>query len=475
MKKIYLYIFFLFLVAGCTKDISKYNEETKKASVVPPGPLFNNAVKVLSDGLASASVNVNIYRHFIKHWGQAVIQEEAQYDYITRAVNQAWWTRMYKDVLNDLKESSKIITNDQTLAPGQKNNLLATVDIMEVYTYSILVNTFGDIPYKDALDDTKLFPEYDDAKTVYTDLLRRLAEDISKLNPASPGFAPGDDIIFQGKVKNWVSFGNSLQVRLGMIIADVDNSLAKSSVEQASSKAITSIDQNAVVKYYSATPNNNPLYDQLVLAGRTDYIAAKDLMDILINLNDPRKPGFFGVNNNGNYVGGVVGRASNYSDMSKPSARIAAPDAPNVLLDYMEMEFLRAEAVERGYAVGGTAEEHYNNAIRASISYWGGSSAEANAYLLNPKVAYTTAAGDWRQKIGLQKWIGLYNRPFEGWVEMRRLDAPALPLAENAISGFPNRMRYPGIEQQLNGTNYTSAAAKIGGDKTETKLFWDIR
>ena len=198
-------------------------------------------------------------------------------------------------------------------------------------------------------------------------------------------------------------------------------------------------------------------------------------MDILINLNDPRKPGFFGVNNNGNYVGGVVGRASNYSDMSKPSARIAAPDAPNVLLDYMEMEFLRAEAVERGYAIGGTAEEHYNNAIRASISYWGGSSADANAYLLNPKVAYTTAAGDWRQKIGLQKWIGLYNRPFEGWVEMRRLDAPVLPLAENAISGFPNRMRYPGIEQQLNGTNYTSASAKIGGDKTETKLFWDIR
>ena len=475
MKRIYLSIVLLFLIAGCTKDISKYNEETKKASVVPPGPLFNNAIKGMSDGLASASVNVNIFRHIVKHWGQAVIQEEAQYDYITRAVNQAWWTRLYKDVLNDLKKSSDIITNNQTLPAGQKDNMLATVDIMEVYAYSILVNTFGDIPYTDALDDTKLFPKYDDAKTIYTDLLRRLAKDISKLDPSSPGFVPNDDIIFQGKVKNWLSFGNSLQVRLGMIIADVDNTLAKSSVETASAQAMTGIDQNAVVKYFSSTPNNNPLYDQLVLAGRTDYIAAKDLMDILIEYNDPRKPGFFGVNNSGNYVGGVVGRASNYSDMSKPSARIAAPDAPNVLLDYMEMEFLRAEAIERGYAVAGTAEEHYNNAIRTSIIYWGGSSSDADAYLLNPKVAYTTAAGDWRQKIGLQKWIGLYNRPFEGWVELRRLDAPVLPLAENAISGFPNRLRYPGIEQQLNGTNYTSAAAKIGGDKTETKLFWDVR
>jgi hypothetical protein len=34
------------------------------------------------------------------------------------------------------------------------------------------------------------------------------------------------------------------------------------------------------------------------------------------------------------------------------------------------------------------------------------------------------------------KWIALYNRPFETWTEMRRLDHPQLPLAENAISGF---------------------------------------
>jgi hypothetical protein len=43
----------------------------------------------------------------------------------------------------------------------------------------------------------------------------------------------------------------------------------------------------------------------------------------------------------------------------------------------------------------------------------------------------------------------------------------------NAISGFPNRFPYPGNEQQLNGDNYTSAAAKMGGDKVEFKLFWD--
>ena len=100
--------------------------------------------------------------------------------------------------------------------------------------------------------------------------------------------------------------------------------------------------------------------------------------------------------------------------------------------------------------------------------------AEAQTYLQRPDVSYATATGEWRQKIGTQKWIGLYNRPFAGWTEFRRLDYPELPLAVNAISGFPNRMLYPGNEQQLNAENYAAASAAIGGDNVETKLFWDI-
>jgi hypothetical protein len=39
---------------------------------------------------------------------------------------------------------------------------------------------------------------------------------------------------------------------------------------------------------------------------------------MLLELDDPRLPSYFGVNNVGEYVGGVVGRASNYPGMSKP-------------------------------------------------------------------------------------------------------------------------------------------------------------
>ncbi|RTY67707.1 SusD/RagB family nutrient-binding outer membrane lipoprotein [Flavobacterium sp. LB2P53] len=475
MKKRFISIVVLvLLISACTDDITRFNDETKRASEVPPGSLFSNAVKTLSDGLASASVNVNIFRHFVNHWAQAVIQEEAQFNYVTRSINDAWWTRMYRDVLNDLKESSRIITNDVTLNPIIKTNQLAIIDIMQVYTFNILVTTYGDIPYSKSLDDQLLFPVYDDAKTVNKELMIRLENDIAKLSISAPGFTSSEDIIFQGSVAKWISFANSLQVRMAMTISDIDNSLAKTAFEKANPNAINAISNNGFVKYFTAIPNNNPLYDQLVLANRTDYIAAKDLMDVLNSFEDPRKPGFFGVNNVGLYVGGIMGIPSDYPKMSKPSTRVADPSAPNVLIDYVEMEFYRAEAKERGYNVTGSAESHYNNAIKASILYWGGTEANADKYLLRSDVAYTTAAGGWKQRIGFQKWIALYNRPFEGWLEVRRLDFPKLTIPVNAFSGYPNRMKYPANEQQLNGTNYTNAATKIGGDKSETKLYWDI-
>jgi Starch-binding associating with outer membrane len=204
-----------------------------------------------------------------------------------------------------------------------------------------------------------------------------------------------------------------------------------------------------------------------------DYVSAKPLVNMLVHLGDPRLPLFYKPNSDGDWVGGLVGSVNTFSSTARPSDKVAAPDFPAVLADYSEMEFYRAEAKERGYTVSGTAEEHYNKAITASIISWGGTAADAAGYLLKPEVAYTTATGNWKQKIGTQKWIALYNRPFEGWTELRRFDFPVLAAPIAAKSGFPNRLTYPGNEQQLNGTNYKAAAAKMGDDKVEFKIFWD--
>ena len=159
------------------------------------------------------------------------------------------------------------------------------------------------------------------------------------------------------------------------------------------------------------------------------------------------------------------------------STKIADPTFEALLLDYSEVRFLLAEAVERGFSVPGTAQEHYNAAVTASITYWGRTQAEATAYLAQPAVNYATAPGDWRQKIGTQKWIALYNRGFDAWLEWRRLDAPNLqpPTGEGVGNlTIPTRLIYPINEQTLNGANRAAAATAIGGDLRETKLFWDV-
>jgi hypothetical protein len=461
-------------LASCTKDLPGYNEQTKAASTAPAATLFSNAVRNVADPLTSTSVNTNVFRLVVQHWTTTTYTDEPNYDFTTRNIPQTWWTVLYRDVLSDLKECKRLLPTTANLTAGTRQNQMAIADIMQVYTFAILVNTFGDIPYTEALDYNNLFPKYDDAKTIYTDLLARLDADITALNPAEKGFDAAQDIVYGGSVAAWAKFANSLKIKLAMTIADVDDSgKAKTAIEQADAKAFTSAADNALFKYYAITPNNNPLWTDLVQSKRQDFIAANTLVDQLKAWSDPRLTQYLKPNDAGQYVGGISGSTNTFSLFAKANDKITAMDYPMLLLDYVETEFYRAEAIERGYAVSGTAKEHYNNAIKASILYWGGTAAEADAYLAKEQVAYTSAAGNWKQKIGTQKWIALYNRGFEAWTELRRLDYPAIKAPSTAKSGFPTRFTYPANEQTLNKTHYTDAAAKIGGDKVETKLFWD--
>src|SRR5689334_11408078 len=158
MKK-YLIISSISLLAlgACTKDISSFNKQTKQAANVPASMLFSNGVRNLSDALASPNVNTNVFRLVVQHWATTTYQDEPNYDFTTRNIPQAWWARMYRDVLVDLKEAQRLIPLDATiLDEGTKKNQIAISDVMQVFTYSVLVNTFGNVPYSEALDPDNL-------------------------------------------------------------------------------------------------------------------------------------------------------------------------------------------------------------------------------------------------------------------------------------------------------------------------------
>jgi hypothetical protein len=111
-----------------------------------------------------------------------------------------------------------------------------------------------------------------------------------------------------------------------------------------------------------------------------------------------------------------------------------------------------------------------------SMTDWGVAAADITTYLARTDVAYATATGTWKQKLGEQSWIALYNRGFEAWTSYRRLDFPNLktpPVTFGDITEVPKRYSYPGIEQSLNKTNYLDAVSKAGNDLVTSKLFWD--
>lgn len=476
MKKLIILTLLLptLVFMSCKKDLTSLNVNPKAPSTVTAESLFTNAQHNLADILSSSNVNTNIFRLVVQYWQETTYTDESNYDISTRNIPQGMWNWLYRDVLQDFETSKQIVSEGGSGA--MQTNQIAQADIMQVLTYYYLVTTYGDIPYSQALDiEATTAPAYDKQQDVYNALLTRLDADIAALNGSAGGFG-GADIIYGGDVDSWILFANSLKLKMGILLADVDNAKAKSVVESAVSAGVFSSNaDNALFSYLGAPPNTNPIWVDLVQSGRKDFVGNNTIIDEMAALNDPRLPLYFTTDFNGDYSGGDPGASSNYATLSKPNEQITAPDFPGQLLLYDEIEFILAEAAERGYNVGGTAMEHYNNAITASILYWGGTSTMATTYLAMPSVAYATAIGDWREKIGTQKWIALYNRGWDSWIEVRRLDYPALVAPASAVSAFPVRITYPVNEQNLNTANFNTAAASIGGDMVTTKLFWDTK
>jgi len=471
MKKILIIALpLLMAVVSCKKDLSSLNVDTKNPTSVPASSLFSSGQKNLTDLVTNSNVNINIFRIVSQYWTETTYTDEANYDLGTRSIPENFWARMYRDALMNFREAKRVI-NANEKDPGLKANQLAIADIMQVYGFYYLVTTYGDIPYSEALDPSNLFPKYEDQKTIYYDLLTRLDADLAALNPAVGSFGSAD-LIYSGDVSKWQKFANTFKLKMGITIADYDNAKAQSVIESAVQGGVfTSNADNAMFTYVASPPNTNPIWIDLVQSGRKDFVGTSTIIDMMKNLNDPRIPLYFTTDANGGYSGGIPGKGNSFSAFSKPSDKITAPDFPADLLDYSETEFDLAEAAQRGYNVGGTANEHYNNAVTASIEFWGGTASQAAAYLDQPSVAYN--AGNWKTLIGEQKYLALYNRGTDAWIEIRRLDTPTLPDPINALSAFPVRFTYPVNEQNLNTANYKSASAAIGGDEVTTKLFWD--
>ena len=464
---------------ACSDDkYEDYNIDDKNPSEVSADYLFTAATKSLSDQMATPNVNLNIFRFVSQYLTSTEYLQEPNYDLTNRNIPGNQWERLTQRVLYNLQNAKVNIDNDlvlsetEFLTEEEKNARKAQIEVLMVYTWQVMVDTFGDIPYSEALDIDNTLPAYDDDATIYEDLINRLIA-INGHFDAAQGFETAD-VLYSGDMAKWKKLSNSLLLRLGMRVADVNPSLAQTAVETAVDNGVyDSNADNALIYYESLPTNSNPLWQNLVQSGRSDYVAANTLVDYMNNLEDPRRLAYFDDNlGEGTYTGGTYGGTNTFANYSHMGVDFRNPEHPAILFDYAEVEFLLAEAAERG--IGGVtgAEDHYNEAITASITFWGGTTSDADSYIAQADVAYSSA--NWKEKIGTQFWIAMYDNPIEGWSVWRKYDAPQLNLPEDTGNAVPLRYTYPVDEQNLNPDNYEAAATAIGGDSQQTRLFWDV-
>ncbi len=471
------------MIVSCKKDITDLNVNPTRPQSVTSAALFSNASINFSDLLASTNVNVNNFRLFVQHWTETIYRDETRYNLNGRTITDRWWAILYRDVIKDLTEANNVLETETSLSAGQIQNRKAINEILIVYAYYHLITSFGDVPYTEALDIENLQPKYEDAATIFGKIATRLDAAIAQLDEAEPSYGSAD-FILNGDVNGWETFGQSLKLKMGMLVVDSDPATASKMIVEAAPAVVSSNAENIKINYLASPPNTNPVWEDLVQSGRHDFVAAKPFIDTLKAYSDPRLPFYFNkdITTGASYIGQTPGTSATYNNFSAPSTTVSTPEFPHTFFSYAEMELYKAEAAARGIAVGGTAEEHYNNAIDASIMEWGGTQAQAQAYRSQPKVKYSTAPGNFKQKIGLQSWIILYNRGYDAWTQWRRLDYPNLnvpnmgatnPFGSDETPSVIKRLTYPVVEQNLNKASYNEASGAIGKDQITQRLWFD--
>lgn len=121
-----------------------------------------------------------------------------------------------------------------------------------------------------------------------------------------------------------------------------------------------------------------------------------------------------------------------------------------------EVHFILAEAALKGWAVG-SAETHYNNAIKASLDTWElGASYEE--FLAQDGVAYNGTL----EQLLTQKWVASWSSSTEAWMDYRRTGIPnfqAGPAAPKAA--LPIRFIYGDSETFNNQKNSAEAIDRL--------------
>ncbi len=476
-------------------DLTSINKNPNGPEDAPPTSILPNVIQTLAgtvDGVTS--LNIRGGGLWVQYYSEIQYRDEDKF--VVRSGTSGGWG-MYNGVLEDVQ---RIIQKGQA---SSVPNWSAVGRILKAYTFSVMTDAMGDLPYTEALKgDTILHPAYDTQQTIYDSLFANLALANSEFDfsGSATGFSSGD-LLYDGDLAKWQKFANSLRLRLAIHLSNANQVQAQSEAAAAVAAAgglFTSNADNAQLMYLASSPNQNPIYGDAHIGNRDDYGLSRSFVDTLNSWNDPRLPVYAqlppadtvppfvyrGLPN-----GLLDGEKIDTLDALKYISRIGAlwretPAAPLELLTYSEVLFLQAEAAERGWIPGGTAAAatFYTDAITASMQQYGVAAADIATYEAQGKVAYdsngiplgATLAGH-LQQIAFQKWLSMYMQGPEAWTEWRRRLVPTIVAGCHAVfDQLPERLPYDDNEGVLNKANLDAAVASqgFGAGNNLTKPLW---
>jgi hypothetical protein len=351
--------------------------------------------------------------------------------------------------------------------------------ILKAYIFSTITDRWGDIPYSQALTGNKT-PAFDKQEDVYRGCMRELTQAVAAFDNTS---AISGDIIYGGDVAKWKRLANTLRLRLAIQVSKrfpAGSAWAGTEFRAALADAGGTITSNAD-NFTVAYPGGNfrspwfSLYD-----GRRDFGQSDVMVGVMSSLSDGRQVAF-----GSSALGVPYGRVRGYVDpwcQANPNwSRILSESNRQqngrvALVTAAETHLLRAEAADRGWTTENMGSL-YQAGIEISFQQWG-LAVPAGSYFTQPNVALSNPAGTGAniRNIAVQQYIAAYPDGLRGWNIWRRTGFPTLTPAQDATNSsrqIPRRYTYGQTSYASNTAAVTAAAAAIGGDTQDTKIWWD--
>lgn len=484
-KQILSIVFFAVLVTSCRKHLLDINVDPNRATTASATPelvlpaALNNTVGIYNNPSADARFAfAGIWMGQIAYSGNYAISTEN----LSYAITNNFGAGLFGNVYDNLEDYDFIEKKGAEVG----NNFYRGIGIlMKAYNFQTLADVYNNVPYSGALQGTaNSKPAYDDAKTIYDDLGKKIDTAIALFGTSAAG-SIGGDIMFGGDPAKWLKFAKTVKLRLLLRQSQRADRAAYITTEVAKLAGASFLDIDATINpgYLNSAGKTNPFWGANINTSGTYtndfYRAGQYAVKFYLDHNDLRVGKYFkpaastGIYH-GNYFGDQGDPNSKTSEYGP--GLLKAFSQPAILMLAAESYFIQAEAALKGW-IAGDPKTLYQTGVQKSFTFLGLTVAQAQTYYsqAGDKQVNWDATTSNAEKLALiirQKWAAeTAINELEVYNDYRRLTLPAdvpLSLSPYSTGIMPKRLLYPQREYEVNAENVLAQ----GTITPSSKVWW---